>query len=77
MPGGLLQLAAVGSQNIFLNGNPSLTYFKKVIKTHTNFSMESIRLFLNRSSIDINESTFLKCKIDRHGDLLTNLYLVI
>lgn len=77
MPGGLLQLAAVGSQNVFLNGNPSLTYFKKVIKTHTNFSMESIRLFFNRSSMDINESTFLKCKIDRHGDLVSNLYLVV
>jgi hypothetical protein len=77
MPGGLLQLAAVGSQNIFLNGNPSLTYFKKVIKTHTNFSMESIRLYFNRSSINLTDTTFLKCKIDRHGDLLSNLYFVV
>ena len=30
MPGGLLNLIAVGNQNVILNGNPSKTFFKTV-----------------------------------------------
>ena len=38
MPGGLLQLVSFGAQNLYLNGNPSISFFKKVYKTHTNFA---------------------------------------
>ena len=42
MTGGLLQSAALGNENIYLNGNPQITYFKMVYKRYTNFSDESI-----------------------------------
>ena len=42
MGGGLLQLVIKGSQDEFLTGNPTMTFFKKVYKRHTNFSIESV-----------------------------------
>jgi hypothetical protein len=76
MPGGLLQLVAYGAQNIYLNGNPSLSFFKKIYKTHTNFSTESMRLNFNRNMLNVTEKTNLICKIDRNADMLQNMYFV-
>lgn len=77
MGGGLIQLLAWGSQNIKLNGNPSITFFKKVLKSHSNFSMESTRVNLNRTDANIYENTIFKTKLPRHGDLLQQIYLVL
>ena len=43
MGGGLMQLVAYGAQDIYLTGNPQITFFKVVYRRHTNFSMEAIR----------------------------------
>ena len=43
MGGGLMQLVAYGAQDIYLTGNPQITFFKVVYRRHTNFSMESIK----------------------------------
>ena len=45
MGGGLMQLVAYGSQDIYLTGNPQITFFKIVYRRHTNFSMEHIEVF--------------------------------
>lgn len=74
MPGGLIQLVAFGAQNILLNGNPSVSFFKKVYKTHTNFSMESMRVIFDKSYIQYNDSTVLISKIKRNADLVQNIY---
>ena len=37
-----MQLVAYGAQDIYLTGNPQITFFKVVYRRHTNFSMESI-----------------------------------
>jgi len=42
MGGGLMQLVAYGAQDIYLTGNPQITFFKVVYRRHTNFSMEAI-----------------------------------
>lgn len=76
MGGGVIQLIAWGSQNKHLMGNPALTFFKKVFKTHTNFSMESIAVSLNRTDALLNEPTILKAKLPRNGDLITQIYFV-
>lgn len=76
MPGGLMQLLSWGNQNLYLNGNPSITFFKKVYKTHTNFSMESIRINFNRNDVFVNDNTTLKATINRHGDLVSQMYFV-
>lgn len=40
--GGLIQLAAYGNQDVFLTGNPQITFWKMVFKRHTNFAIEAI-----------------------------------
>ena len=47
MSGALLELVALGEQDKHLVGNPQISYFKSVNKSHTNFSMESIPIRSN------------------------------
>ena len=42
MGGGLMQLVAYGAQDIYLTGNPQITFWKVVYRRHTNFARESI-----------------------------------
>lgn len=74
MPGGLIQLVAFGAQNYYLNGNPSVSFFKKVYKTYTNFSMESMKVIFNKNFIQFNEPTKLIAKIPRNADLIQEIY---
>ena len=37
--GGLLQLVAKGKQDVFLTGNPQITWFKMVYRRYTNFAI--------------------------------------
>lgn len=70
--GGLLQLVAYGAQDVFLTGNPQITFFKLLYRRHTNFAIEAI------------EQTFVggtpfggrpQVVISRNGDLLHKIYL--
>ena len=47
MGGGLLQLVAYGAQDVYLTGNPQITFFKVVYRRHTNFALESIQQTFN------------------------------
>ena len=47
MGGGLTQLVAYGAQDIYLTGNPQITFFKVVYRRHTNFLRWNL---LNRPS---------------------------
>ena len=44
MPGGLIQVVAYGSQDLFLTSIPEITYFKTVYRRYTNFSFDTINL---------------------------------
>jgi len=78
MGAGLIQLLFFGQQDIYLKSNPSITFFKKVFKTHTNFSMESIHVEFTSSTLtNIYQPTTLQVKIPRHGDLIGQIYLVL
>ena len=72
-----MQLLFVGQQDVYIKFNPQITYFKKVFKTHSNFAMESIRVDLNRSELNIYEPTQFKVKIPRHADLVCQVYFVV
>jgi hypothetical protein len=69
MGGGLMQLVAYGAQDIYLTGNPQITFFKVVYRRHTNFSMESIRQTPNGNG-DNQTVT-----ISRNGDLVHKIYI--
>lgn len=71
-----MQLLFFGQQDIYLKSNPSITFFKKVFKTHSNFAMESIKIEFNKSDTNIYEKTVLKAKIPRHADLVAQMYFV-
>lgn len=73
-----MQLVAFGSQDLYLTGNPQITFFKAVYRRHSQFAMEYIELNFIQSNILFNSqnSTTLSCKIDRNADLLHDCYLV-
>jgi hypothetical protein len=74
MGGGMLQISAYGSQDVYLTGNPQITFFKSVYRRHTNFSMESFDLsYEGTGSFGQN----INCKIERVGDLLSNLHVYV
>lgn len=74
MGGGLMQLVAYGAQDIYLTGNPQITYFKLVYRRHTNFAIEAIEQVFT-GVCDFGR----KCTatISRNGDLITRIYLVV
>jgi len=73
MGGGLLQLVAYGAQDVYLTGNPQITFFKVVYRRHTNFSIESIQQTFNGTPSGGKRVT---CQISRNGDLVHKLYVV-
>lgn len=72
MTGGLMQLVAYGAQDVYLTGNPMITFFKSVFRRHTNFAMESIKQFFNGTA-DFERN--VSCLISRNGDLISGIYL--
>ncbi len=67
-----MQLVAYGAQDIYLTGNPQITFFKVVYRRHTNFSMESIQQTFNGTTGFGNTVT---ATISRNGDLVGRMYL--
>ena len=74
MGGGLLQLVAYGAQDVYLSGNPQITFFKVAYRRHTNFSMESIEQTFSGSA-DFGRR--VTCQISRNGDLIHRMYLQV
>ena len=74
MGGGLLQLVAYGAQDVYLTGNPQITFFKVVYRRHTNFAIESIQQTFNGVS-SYNNS--ISVTVSRNGDLINRAYLQV
>ena len=72
MGGGLLQLVAYGAQDVYLTGNPQITFFKVTYKRHTNFAIESIEQTFNGNATFGSRVT---CQVTRNGDLINRVYL--
>ena len=72
--GGLLQLVAVGKQDVYLTGNPQITWFKMVYRRYTNFAIESQAIYFDGNP-DFGKR--LTCTIPRKGDLLGALILEV
>ena len=72
MGGGLMQLVAYGAQDIYLTGNPQITFFKVVYRRHTNFSMEAIQQTFNGTVAANGRSTVT---ISRNGDLVCGMHV--
>jgi hypothetical protein len=72
MAGGLMQLVAYGAQDVYLTGNPKVTFFQAVYKRHTNFAMENIEQTVNGTAA---ASGRVSVTVARNGDLVGDMYL--
>ena len=69
-----MQLVAYGAQDVFLTGNPQITFWKVTYRRHTNFAMESIEQTFNGQA-DFGRR--VQCTISRNGDLAYRTYLQV
>ena len=74
MGGGLLQLVAYGAQDVYLTGNPEITFFKVVYRRHTNFAIEAIQQTFNGTA---GFGNTVNVTISRNGDLIHRTYLQV
>ncbi len=74
MGGGLMQLVAYGPQDVYLTGNPQITFWKVTYRRHTNFAVESIEQTFNGQA-DFGRR--VQCTISRNGDLAYRTYLQV
>jgi hypothetical protein len=78
MPGGLLNIVAFGNQNVYLNGNPSKTFFKTTYKKYTNFGLQKFRIdFDGLRNLRMSESSKFTFRVKRYAELLMDTYLVV
>ena len=69
-----MQLVAYGAQDVYLTGNPQITFWKVVYRRHTNFSMEPVEHTLNGNP-DFGRSATVT--ILRNGDLAGRICLKV
>ena len=69
-----MQLVAYGAQDIYLTGNPQITFFKVVYRRHTNFAVEAIEQTFNGQA-DFGKR--VTATISRNGDLIQQMYLEV
>jgi hypothetical protein len=72
MAGGLMQLVAYGAQDVYLTGNPEVTFYQAKYKRHTNFAMENIEQTVNGTAAS---SGRVSVTVARNGDLVGDMYL--
>ena len=77
MGGGLMELVSYGAQDVYLTGNPQITFFKVVYRRHTNFSMETIEQTLSGTGRITEYENEANCIISRNGDLIHKIYLTV
>ena len=69
-----MQLVAMGAQDVYLTGNPQITFFKVVYRRHTNFSKECIAQTFS-GSVPTTAEGSVTCTLARNGDLVQEIYL--
>jgi len=74
MSAGTIQLISQSIGDIYLTKNPEITFFKSVYRRHTNFAIDTK---LNNFDTIPNFNRKINCKIQKIGDLMSNLYLRI
>ncbi len=73
--GAVLQLVAYGAQDVYLTGNPQITFFRQVYRRHSNFSMEWVPQRDMNSNGQFGHR--MEVVIDRVGDLLGAMHLEV
>ena len=71
---GLMQLVSYGAQDIYISGNPQITFWKVLYKRHTNFAVEAIEVTFNGQA-DFNKR--VTAVINRNADLMYKTYVQV
>jgi hypothetical protein len=71
---GLMQLVSYGAQDVYISGNPQITFWKILYKRHTNFAVESIEVTFNGQA-DFNRR--VTAVINRNADLMYKTYVQV
>ena len=69
-----MQLVSYGAQDIYISGNPQITFWKVLYKRHTNFAMESIEVTFNGQADFQKRVTAV---INRNADLMYKTYIQV
>jgi len=69
-----MQLVAYGAQDVYLTGNPQITFWKVTYRRYTDFAIESIEQTFNGQA-DFGRR--VQCTISRNGDLAYRTYLQV
>jgi hypothetical protein len=75
MPGGaLMQLVAFGAQDVYLSGQPKVTFFQTMYKRHTNFAMETVQQTVNGAG---GNGGMFSVTLSRNGDLVGDMFVTM
>ena len=75
MPGGaLMQLVAYGASDVYLTGDPKVTFFQTAYKRHTNFAMETVQQTVAGA---LTSGGLTSVTLSRSGDLVGDMYVVL
>jgi len=78
MAGGLLNLVAIGQQNIILNSNPQKTFWKATYKKYTNFGKQNFRLDFNGTpTLSLTTESTFTFSVKRYADILMDCYISV
>lgn len=78
MPGGELNLKAIGQENVILNGNPTKTFFSVSYSKYTNFGLQKFRVdYTGLRELRLTEPSTFTFKIPRYADMLMDTYLCV
>jgi hypothetical protein len=74
MPGGILQLIAIGLNDLYLIGSPQITLFKIVYRRYSNFSLCTTTM---RPYGNTDAGCDFIIKLDNRGDLVHHINLIV
>lgn len=74
MTGALIQLVSYGKQDLYITGDPQITFFKLTYRRHTNFSVESV---IQNFTSTANFGNSVTSNISTIGDLINKIFVYI
>ena len=75
MSAGAVQLAAIGQQDAYLTGTPSVSYFTGVYRRHTPFSLQAFSVPFQGQQVQWGSQAV--CRIPYKGDLVRSVMLSV
>ena len=69
-----MQLVAYGASDVYLTGDPKVTFFQSAYKRHTNFAMETVQQTVSGNS---GPGGLVSVTLARSGDLVGDMFVVL